>query len=89
MLICVDTNRRAAKHYLSGEDVLYGASLESGLQGSGIPAEDFSVDVIDFLAKLRMSDIACNGHFQFHNSKGNKLIARLFYVLLPYCSFVL
>ena len=50
-LTCVDTNRCAAKHYLSGADVLHGASLESSPQGSGIPAGDFSVDVIDFLAK--------------------------------------
>ena len=50
-LTCVNTNRRAAKHYLSGADVLYATSLESGPRGSGIPAEDFSVDVIDFLAK--------------------------------------
>ena len=50
-LTCTDTNRCTAKHYLSGAGVLYGTSLESGLQGSGIPAGDFSVDVIDFLAK--------------------------------------
>ena len=50
-LTCVDTNRRAAKNYLSGADVLYGTSLESGLQGFGIPAGDFSADVIDSLAK--------------------------------------
>ena len=28
-----------------------GTSLESGALGSAIPAEDFSVDMIDFLAK--------------------------------------
>ena len=50
-LTCVDTNCCAAKHYLSGADVLYGTSLESGPQGSGIPAGDFSGDVIDFLVK--------------------------------------
>ena len=50
-LTCINTNHCAAKHYLSGADVLYGTSPESGLQGSGIPAGDFSVDVIDFLAK--------------------------------------
>ena len=50
-LTCVDTNRRAAKHYLSGADVLYSTSLENGAQGSGTPAGDFSVDVLDFLAK--------------------------------------
>ena len=50
-LTCIDTNRCAAKHYLSGAGVLYITSLESGLQGSGIPAGDFSMDVIDFLAK--------------------------------------
>ena len=46
-------NRCAARHYLSGMEQanLYGTSPESGLQGSGIPAGDFSVDVIDFLAK--------------------------------------
>ena len=46
VLTCVDMNRRAAKHYLSGADVLYGTSLENGPQGSGIPARDLSIDVI-------------------------------------------
>ena len=50
-LTCIDMNHCAVKHYLSGADVLYDISIESGLQGSGIPAGDFCVDVIDFLAK--------------------------------------
>ena len=54
-------------HLRMDDDSTY---FESGPQGSGIPAGDSFVVLIDFTKYLQISDIACNGH-----TIGIKLIA--------------